>query len=62
MLFQTDIGYSHIYDDLEKHNCHKHGNEKIYNTHTVHQMHTQICIGPAYYFRFYHMVAVKINA
>ena len=62
MSSQTDIDYTYIYDNLEKHNCHKHGNEKIYNNQTGHQMHTWISIGPTYYFRFNHMVAVKINA
>jgi len=62
MSFQTDIDYTYIYDNLEKHNGHKHGNEKIYNNQTGHQMHAWIFIGPTYYFRFNHMVDLKINA
>ena len=57
-----DIDHKSIYDNLEKNNYHKHGNEILYNGQTGRQMHTEIFIGPTYYFRLKHMVAEKINA
>jgi DNA-directed RNA polymerase beta subunit len=57
-----DIDHKGIYDKLEKHNFQKHGNEILYNGQTGRQMHTEIFIGPTYYFRLKHMVAEKINA
>jgi DNA-directed RNA polymerase II subunit RPB2 len=57
-----DIDHKSIYDNLEKHNYHKHGNEILYNGQTGRQINTEIFIGPTYYFRVKHMVAEKINA
>jgi len=57
-----DIDHKDIYNKLEKHNFQKHGNEILYNGQTGRQMHTEIFIGPTYYFRLKHMVAEKINA
>ena len=57
-----DIDHKSIYDNLEKHNYHKHGNEILYNGQTGRQINTEIFIGPTYYFRLKHMVAEKINA
>jgi DNA-directed RNA polymerase II subunit RPB2 len=57
-----DIDHKSIYDNLEKNNYHKHGNEILYNGQTGRQIHTEIFIGPTYYFRLKHMVAEKINA
>jgi len=57
-----DIDHKSIYDNLEKNNYHKHGNEILYNGQTGRQMLTEIFIGPTYYFRLKHMVAEKINA
>jgi len=57
-----NLDYDGIYDNLEKHNFNKHGNEILYNGQTGRQMNTEIFIGPTYYFRLKHMVAEKINA
>ena len=57
-----DIDHKAIYDKLENHNFQKHGNEILYNGQTGRQMHSEIFIGPTYYFRLKHMVAEKINA
>jgi len=57
-----DIDHKAIYNKLEEHNFHKHGNEILYNGQTGKQMNTEIFIGPTYYFRLKHMVAEKINA
>ena len=57
-----DIDHKAIYDRLESHKFHKHGNEILYNGFTGKQLNTEIFIGPTYYFRLKHMVAEKINA
>ena len=57
-----NLDYDKIYDNLEKHNFNKHGNEILYNGQTGRQINTDIFIGPTYYFRLKHMVAEKINA
>jgi len=57
-----NLDYEGIYDNLEKHEYNKYGNEILYNGQTGRQMNTEIFIGPTYYFRLKHMVAEKINA
>ena len=57
-----NLDYESIYNNLEKHNFNKHGNEILYNGQTGRQISTDIFIGPTYYFRLKHMVAEKINA
>jgi DNA-directed RNA polymerase II subunit RPB2 len=56
-----DIDHKAIYNKLEEHNFHKHGNEILYNGQTGRQMNTEIFIGPTYYMRLKHMVKDKIN-
>ena len=57
-----NLDYDAIYNNLEKHNFNKYGNEILYNGQTGRQINTEIFIGPTYYFRLKHMVAEKINA
>jgi len=51
-----------LYSSLEKKGFNSHGNEILYNGFTGRQIHTEIFIGPTYYFRLKHMVADKINS
>ena len=51
-----------IYKDLGKYGFDKHGNEILYNGFTGQQLHSEIFIGPTFYFRLKHMVADKINS
>jgi len=57
-----NLDYDKIYDNLEKLEYEKHGNEILYNGQTGRQINCDIYIGPTYYFRLKHMVADKINA
>jgi len=57
-----NLDYNKIYDNLEKNNFEKYGNEILYNGQTGLQINSEIYIGPTYYFRLKHMVSEKINA
>jgi len=57
-----NLDYDKIYDNLQKLNFEKYGNEILYNGYNGKQLNTSIFIGPTYYFRLKHMVAEKINA
>ncbi len=54
--------FDKMYDDLEKHDFEKHGNEILYNGKNGQQIETEIFIGPIYYYRLKHMVTDKIHA
>jgi DNA-directed RNA polymerase II subunit RPB2 len=51
-----------IYDSLENNGYEKYGNEILYNGFTGHQIHTEIFMGPIFYYRLKHMVADKIHS
>jgi len=51
-----------IYNKLEKYGFNSHGNEILYNGFNGQQIHTEIFIGPTFYFRLKHMVDDKINS
>lgn len=49
------------YDYLETQGINRYSNEIMYNARTGIQMHSEIFVGPTYYYRLKHMVADKIN-
>ena len=51
-----------IYQKLENYGFNSHGNEILYNGFNGQQIHTEIFIGPTFYFRLKHMVDDKINS
>jgi DNA-directed RNA polymerase II subunit RPB2 len=51
-----------VFDELEKHNYEKYGNEILYDGRTGRQIDTDIFIGPIYYYQLKHMVVDKIQA
>ena len=56
-----DFDKSKIYEELEKHNFEKHGNEILYNGRSGEQISTEIFMGPIFYYRLKHMVDDKIH-
>jgi len=51
-----------MFDNLEKHNFEKYGNEILYNGRTGDQIKTEIFMGPIFYYRLKHMVADKMHS
>ena len=53
--------FTKMFESLEKHNLHRHGDEVLYNGMTGEQLKADIFIGPTYYERLKHMSGEKIN-